>query len=152
MMLGSAFHIVTFSLFQVLIYIHDALQIPSVASTGQLEVQWEDVSPTVGNSTAQGTLWNPRHPNVANYGTADYPELASVSNHDDVHICTIDLPNLLATQQSEGLANRYPHPYVGPAHRQGIPGHMQVIFHVSANLSSLYMFLIEFIAAGESSK
>ena len=83
-MLGSAFHVVTFSLLQVLINIHDPLQVPSVPDTGQLQVQWEDVPPTVGNSAAQETLWNPHHINAVNYGTAVHPGLASVSN--DVHI------------------------------------------------------------------
>lgn len=86
MVLGSAFHIVTFSHLQVLIYIHDPLQIPYGISTGQVEVQWEDVHPTVANSTVQGTLCNPHHTNVVNYGTADYPGLASVSNHDDAYM------------------------------------------------------------------
>lgn len=79
MILGSALHVVTFTLLQVLIYIHDPLQITSVTGAGQLQVQWEDVDPTVGNSTAQGTLWGPHH-NVVNYVIEDYPELASVSN------------------------------------------------------------------------
>jgi len=146
---GSAFHVVTFSLLQVLIYVHDSRQVPSGSGTGQPQDQWEDAPPTIGNSTAQGTLWNHHHTNVVNYGTADYPELASVSNN--VHIRTICLPiDLLMMHQD--LANRYTHPHVRPAYRQGIPEHMQTMFHVGANLSSLYMFLIEYIAAGESRK
>jgi len=128
MILGSAFHVVTFPPLQVLIYIHAPFQIPSVTGTDQLEVQWEGVPPTVGNSSAQGTLWNHHHISVVNYSTADYPELASVSN--DMHICTIDLPiNLLVTHQD--LASPYTHPNVRPAHQQGIPEHVQIMFHVS---------------------
>jgi len=127
------------------------LQIPSVTGTSQLQVQWEDVPPTTGNSAAQGTLWSPHHTNlnVVAYGTADYPEHASV--YIDVHICTIGFPiNLLMTHQV--LASPYTHPNVGPAHQQRIPDHMQIMFHVSANISSLHMFPIESIAAGESRK
>ena len=146
MTLGSAFHVVTFSLFRVHIHIHDSHQIPSVTGTGQLQVQWEDVPPTVGNSPAQGTLWNPIHNNVVNYG-AVYPELASLSN--DVRICTINLPiNLHVTHQD--FASPHTDPNVGPAHQQGIPENMQIVFLVSANLFSLHMSLIESITTGES--
>ena len=137
MILGSAFHVVTFSLVQILIHIQDALQIPSVTvtATGQLQVQREDVPPTVNSGAAQGTLWNPHHTNMVNYG---HPELVSVSN--DVHIRTINLPMYLLVMHQD-LASPYIHPNVGPAHQQGIPEHMQITFHVSANLSSLHMLL-----------
>jgi len=147
MILGLAFHVVTLPLLQVLIYIHDPLQIPSVTGTGQLHLQWEDVHATVGNNAVQDTLWDTHYTNVVNHGAANYPELASVSN--DVHTYTINLPtNLLVTHQD--LASPHTHPNVGPAHQRGIPEPMQVMSHVSANLSSLHMFLIVTIAAGES--
>jgi hypothetical protein len=154
MKLGSAFHVVTFSLLQVLTYIHDPLQIPSVTGTGQVQLQWGDVPPTVGNGAAQGALvlWNSHHgdhANVVNHRTADYPELVGVS--DDVVMGTINLPiDLLVMQQD--LASPYMHPNVGPAHQQGIPEHMQVMFHVGASLSLPHMFLIQFIVSGECRK
>jgi hypothetical protein len=127
--MGSVFHVVTFSLLQVLIYIHDPLQISSVTGTGQLQVQWEDVPSTVANNTSQGTPWNPHYTNGVNYGSdsAGYPELSSVSN--DVQKCTITVPiNLLVVSQDR--ASPVTHPSVGPAHQQGIPEHVQVMFHV----------------------
>ena len=140
----------TFSLLQVLTYMHDALQIPSVTGTDQLQVQWDDVPPTVGNSAAQGTLWDSHHTYVVNYATADYPEHASVSN--DLHICTINVPiDPLATHQD--LARPYTHLDVGPAcaHQQGIE-HVHIMSNVSANLSSLHMFQIKSIVTGEFRK